>query len=299
MMPDRENKEKRRHSTPFIPYSSYECRIPEYFSNVPMHWHGEFELNYILNGKGEFICGNKKFTAGKGDLLILPPNMLHAAYPYRNGSLVYHALVFHPNMLGVNSNDRCTTECIRPIMNNRFEINNPIRPDSDSYPQLRASVEQIFSCVISGEPRQDLLLKSELLRLFWLLEKDDTLICKMQQKTDCGDIIRPALCYMAENFRENISLDGLAALVHLSKSYFMGCFKKAVGVGAMEHLTQLRINAACESLSDTDMSVADIAFHCGYNNLSNFNRHFKRLVGCPPLEYRKRTKALLFSRSTD
>lgn len=273
-MPDRETREKRRHSTPFIPYSSYECRISEYFSNVPMHWHGEFELNYILNGKGEFICGNKKFTAGKGDLLILPPNMLHAAYPFQNGSLVYHALVFHPNMLGVNSNDRCTTECIRPIMNNRFEINNPIRPDSDSYPQLRASVEQIFSCVISGEPRQNLLLKSELLRLFWLLEKDDTLICKMQQKTDCGE-------------------------VHLSKSYFMGCFKKAVGVGAMEHLTQLRINATCESLSDTDMSVADIAFHCGYNNLSNFNRHFKRLVGCPPLEYRKRTKALLFSRSTD
>ncbi len=289
-MPDKETQEKRRHSTPFIPYSHYECRIPKDFLNVPMHWHSEFELNYITDGKGDFICGDKKFTAKKGDLLILPPNVLHAAYPYPDCCLVYHALVFHPNMLGANSSDRCSAECIRPVINGRFEINNPIRPDSVSYPHLKASMEQIFSCALSDSPRQDLLLKSELLRLFWLLENDELLICKKPHKTSQSEIIRPALCYMAENYQEAVTLDQLAALAHLSKSYFMGCFKKAVGVGAMEHLAQLRINASCDFLSSTDMPVADIAFHCGYNNLSNFNRHFKRLVGCPPLEYRKRER---------
>ena len=64
-------------------------------------------------------------------------------------------------------------------------------------------------------------------------------------------LIRPALEFMMKNYQENISIDQLADLTNLSKSYFMGCFKKAVGVGAIEHLTQLRINAACEACKAT------------------------------------------------
>ena len=91
-----------------------------------------------------------------------------------------------------------------------------------------------------------------------------------------------------KNFHENISIEQLADLVHLSKSYFMSCFKKAVGIGAIEHLTHLRINAACDALADTGKMISDIAFSCGYSNLSNFNRQFKQIMGCSPKEYRKR-----------
>ena len=59
-MPDRETQEKRQHSTTWIPYSYYECRLPEWFANVPVHWHSEFELIHIRQGRGEFICGSRK-----------------------------------------------------------------------------------------------------------------------------------------------------------------------------------------------------------------------------------------------
>lgn len=291
-MPDKETEEKRRHSTPLIPYSHYQCHLPDAFMNVPMHWHSEFELGYILQGKGEFICQDKRFLAEKGDILLLPPNMLHAAYPCEESSLIYHALVFHPYLLGANSNDRCTTECIRPVINGNIEIHIPIGPDFKDYPRLKSSVEEIFSCAFQNNPSPDLLLKSELLRLFWLLLKDSTFIRRKSQGLSHSEMIRPALFYMMENFRENITVEELADLVHLSKSYFMGCFKKAVGVGAMEHLAQLRINAACEALSATDTPVADIAFACGYSNLSNFNRQFKKLAGCSPREYRHNSSSL-------
>ena len=81
MIPSRETEEKRRHSTALIPYSCYECHLPEEFMNVPMHWHNEFELNYILQGRGEFICDNRRFEAGGGGILLLPPNILQAADP--------------------------------------------------------------------------------------------------------------------------------------------------------------------------------------------------------------------------
>lgn len=288
MIPSRETKENRQHSTPLIPYSYYEVNIPESLINVPMHWHSEFELNRILRGAGEFICGDEHFIAKEGEFLLIPPNMLHAAYPSENHELVYQVLVFHPAMIGANTNDRSTMECIRPIINGSVQISNAIGPDSPKYEEIKTAIDSIFSCVFGNLPQLDLLLKSELLRLFWLLNQTASTPLHDAASISYSEIIRPALEYMTENLQETISIEHLADVSHLSKSYFMNCFKKAVGMGAIEHLTHLRINAACDALSDTNQMISEIAFNCGYSNLSNFNRQFKQIMGCSPKEYRKK-----------
>ncbi len=287
MIPNRDNEERRRHSTSYKPYSYYECRIPYDFVNVPMHWHSEFEINYVLRGEGDFICGNDRFRAKQGDMFVIPPNMLHAAYPGRDKELIYQALVFHPVMLGANLNDRCTIECIRPLMNGTAMIRTMVTRDAVNYGHIKACMEQIFMCVTEEVLYADLLLKSELMKLFWLLETDGERLCREDTGIDYCEIIRPALEYMIINFRENVSVVQLADLTHLSQSYFMGCFKRAVGISAIGYLAQLRINAACEYLSSTGKKISDIAFECGYGNLSNFNRQFKKITGYSPNEYRK------------
>lgn len=288
MTPGKDTEEKRQHSTLYIPYSHYECRLPESFMNVPMHWHNEFELNYIISGRGEFICGAQKFEAVEGDILFLPPNMLHSAYPCRDNKLLYHALVFHPVLLGNSGNDRSIVEYIRPIVNGTVQIDVRIHRNTKDYDCIRAVTEQIFTCVWANCARMDLLLKSKLLKLFYLLTSRENIVLHKDSGIGYNELIRPALEYMAQNFREEITVEQLAGLVHLSKSYFMRCFKETVGVGAMEHLTQLRVSAACEALTATQDKIADISYRCGYSNLSNFNRQFLKKVGCSPKEYRKR-----------
>ncbi|MCM1174567.1 MAG: AraC family transcriptional regulator [Blautia sp.] len=290
MTPDKETEEKVQHSTTLIPYSYYECRLPEWYANVPMHWHSEFEINYIHRGMGEFICGSQKFTAVEGDILILPPNMLHTAYPCKDNLLNYDAFVFSPVLLGASSNDRCTAECIRPIINGHVQVKVLFSPDSKDYTDIKALTKRIFFCAQENSPRMDLLLKGELMRLFWLLENNGDILFQQDAGTGRNEIIRPVLEYMARNYQNDITVEQLAGLIHLSKSYFMKCFKDTVGVGAIEHLTQLRMNAVCEALSATGDKIADIAFRCGYNNLSNFNRQFLKKVGCSPDEYRKRNR---------
>ena len=188
------------------------------------------------------------------------------------------------------NNDRCTVECIRPILNGNIRISNPVGPALDNYGEIKDTTDHIFSYAKGNLPQLDLLLKSELLRLFWLIESTPDATSRKDTGLSYSELIRPALEFMMKNYQENISIDQLADLTNLSKSYFMGCFKKAVGVGAIEHLTQLRINAACEALSDTDKMISDISLNCGYNNLSNFNRQFKKIVGCTPNEYRNTIK---------
>ncbi len=297
-MPARETWENRRHSTAYIPFSIYECRIPEEIRNVPLHWHDEFEINRILKGRGEFICQDEKVVAGEGDLLVLPPDTLHAAYPFEGEELIYQALVFSPAMLGADGNDRCAVEYLRPMAKGSIRPIVLVCPGVENYRELTETADRIFSQFDSANrsneelqvqersPREDLLLKSDLLRFFALLPCVGQEM-KEESSVSYTEMIRPALEFMVENFREAISIEMLAELVHLSKSYFMSCFKKAAGIGAIEYLAQLRINAACRMLTDTTTSISDIAYNCGYNNLSNFNRQFRNVAGCSPREYRR------------
>lgn len=287
-MPDRKTEEKRQHSTALVPYSYYECRLPESFMNVPMHWHSEFELNSIAEGCGEFICGGRKFTAAAGDILLLPPNMLHTAYPCRDSALVYHALVFSPRLLGADGQDRSSRECLRPLVNGSAQVRVCIPSGTEAHSRLKQTTDRIFSCVWENTPQTDLLLKSELLHLIWQLAANGDIVFREDIRGGYSETLRPAFEYMAEHFREEITIGQLAELTHLSKSYFMRCFKQTAGIGAMEHLEQLRMNAACEGLLSDNRQIAEIAFDCGYRNLSNFNRQFLKRVGCSPKEYRKK-----------
>ncbi len=283
-------EEKRQHSSTLVPFSYYKCLIPDYFTSVPLHWHGEFEINYILSGCAEFICGDEKFISGEGDIIIIPPNMLHSIYPYENNKQLYDTVVFSTDMLGASENSRCAAECIRPLVSGAFGVNSRITRSHQYYGELKTSAENIFSCAKGNTPQLDMLLKSELLRFFWLLENSGDIYRKNNSETYRNDIIRPAIEYISENFRENITIEQLAETVHLSKSYFMCRFKQSAGIGAIEYISQLRIKNACELLSKTKKTAAEIAFDCGFRNLSNFNRQFKKIVGCTPNEYRKINK---------
>ena len=273
ILPGKETKEKRQHSTTYVPYSFYECDMPRCFLDVPMHWHSEFELNYVVHGRGEFTCGGGRFTAEAGGLLMIQPNILHAACPCGEDGLLYYALVFSPAMLGAGTHDRCTVESIRPLINGDCVIGPFIPADANNFFRLRACAEQIFSCVREDVPQADLLLKSELLRFFWLLETDGSILRQGESKVDYGENVRPALEYIMEHYSEPISVEQLAAVSHLSTSYFMSCFKKAVGLSSVEYLSHLRVNAACDLLLSSDRMISEIAFSCGYGNLSKPIRH--------------------------
>lgn len=280
------SEEKRQHSSQLIPFSYYKCLIPDYFSSVPLHWHSEFEINFIISGCAEFICGDNRSVSSEGDIIIIPPNMLHAVYPHEDFKQLYDTVVFSPEMLGISENDRCAAECLKPLLGGT-EINTQITREHIYYGELKTTVENIFSCAKGNTPQLDMLMKSELLRFFWLLYEKGDIFRTDKNTISRSETIRPAIEYMNENFSEAVTIEQLAEITHMSKSYFMRRFKETAGVGAIEYLSQLRIKKACEILLKTDKTVVESAFECGFRNLSNFNRQFRKFVGCTPNEYRQ------------
>ena len=284
--------ENRIHSSSLRPYSYYLNVMPDYHANIPMHWHEEFEISICLGGCGDYICEDEKFRVGKGDILFIPSNRLHSFYPDTSQKAIFDTLVFNPSMLGIDQNDRSTKEIVRPLVEGKSLVPFHIFKNTKYYNDFKLIIDVIFENAKTGDIASDIILKGKLLELIYIfyekgeIKKDESL------EKSYSSLIRPSIEYLSENYKENISIKNLAQICCLSESYFMYCFKMAVGVSAIDYLTQLRIKEACEKLSYTDISVSDIAYDCGFNNISNFNRLFKKIKKCTPNEFRKNTKPL-------
>lgn len=281
------HKENAQHSSKLIPYSYYKCDYKAHCGYVPLHWHNEFEINYIVNGAAQFRCANKNIIAHKGDIVFIVPNTIHSVYPYKDFDDTHDALVFSGEMFGLSGDDRSIATFIRPIINGTLEITPHITSDKPYYNEIKKCTESIFNCVKMNSAQYDLLLKSELLKLLWILSNNGEIIKSAFAVSTDIEGLKPAIQYITENYKEDITIDKLSELSHLSKSYFMNRFKQYFGIGAMEYIIQLRIKSACEMLQNSNKTITQISSECGFNNLSNFNRQFKKTVGCTPKEYRK------------
>ena len=96
--------------------------------------------------------------------------------------------------------------------------------------------------------------------------------------------------FITENFDSSFSLDDLASRCALNSSYFSRAFKEQTGIPLFKYINRLRIDRACQLLKASSMTIIDIAFSVGYNNVSFFNRYFKKLMSISPGEYRRRVK---------
>ena len=87
------------------------------------------------------------------------------------------------------------------------------------------------------------------------------------------------------NYNTNIKLEKVAEIANMSATAFCRYFKSRTRLTLSEFIMLLRIGHACSLLTETDMSISEIAFMCGYNNLSNFNRQFRKVKDITPGEY--------------
>jgi AraC-like DNA-binding protein len=115
---------------------------------------------------------------------------------------------------------------------------------------------------------------------------------------DAPRIIQKVMSYILENFKDTVSLSEAAEIAGMSESSFSRFFKKNSGNNFVDYVRKLRVSHACKILSETNMPVTEVCFEVGYNNISNFNRHFLAERGITPSKYR-RTSARKFSAEAD
>lgn len=104
-----------------------------------------------------------------------------------------------------------------------------------------------------------------------------------QHQSDINKVVQ----YIRNNYHQNLSMDDLTGIVHLSKYHFLRLFKCYTGTTPYEYLTQYRVNQSKALLKTTSMTVSEVAYKVGFNDANNFIRAFKKLVGTTPLKYKR------------
>lgn len=135
------------------------------------------------------------------------------------------------------------------------------------------------------------MIKANILRILTMLIRtyqDESKSGEMlKEKKSAMKRLEQAISYIDHHYSEKITLDEVAAAAYMSSNYFSSYFRKVTGISFSEYVTRIRISHARELLRDTDKSVTEIAMECGFHNISNFYRLYKKQVGKPPRDEKK------------
>ncbi len=258
--------------------------------SYPVHNHDVFELNFVENAAGvKRIVGDSNEVIGDYDLvLITNPSLEHAWEQHECKSNDIREITIQFNFgAGITEADyffgKTPFESIRHMMKEAQKgMAFPMSSIMKVYERLSglSQITDRFTALM------DFL---NILHTLSLCTGARTLATTSYAKVNIEDDSRRILRvkkYISDNYMYELRLKSLADLANMSESAFCRFFKLHTGRRLSDYIIDIRLGYATRLLIDTTETIAEISFKCGYNNMSNFNRIFKRKKGCSPTEFR-------------
>lgn len=289
----RELKENTKHGDFMLPFTEYPARMPEMYTSFPLHWHDEMEIVLVQEGSLEINIDLEMFHAHEGDIVILKPCTLHGFKQLESYHAVYHTILFQMSILNHNVSDACAMKYFSPFLENHYAYAKVISGNDEGTEKIRSCLENLIQAYKSKKDFYELEIKSQLFHLFYLLftyafEKKHTV---SGVRSDTVHHVKVILDYISEHYKETITIEELAEILHFSPQYFMRFFKKYTGMTCLDYINEYRLNTAAKLLLETNWTISEIAEEVGLGNVSYFNRLFKRKYEMTPREYRKKVES--------
>ncbi|EAQ42938.1 MULTISPECIES: AraC family transcriptional regulator [unclassified Polaribacter] len=260
-------------------------------TNVPFwHFHPEIELVYVNKGKGKRHIGNHLSYFNNSQLVLIGSNLPHIGYIDRlttNGSETL--IQFLPDFLGKDFFKIPEMAAIDAL----FErAKKGIRFNIEIKQRIGAKIEKLVE--LEGATR----ITSFIEILNDLATTDDYTLLNangyaFESTHQDSDKIEMVYKHINKNFKEHISLDEIAELVSMTVPAFCRYFKKTTGKTFTKLVNEYRVVHATKLLAESNMSITDVSFECGFNNFSHFNKLFKEFTGKSASIYRSEMKDLI------
>lgn len=261
---------------------------PDNQMDFPLHFHEDYELNLTLHIRGKRTVGNLVEDFTEQDLVIINPNVLHCYKRDENFARVRCEVVVVQFSKNLPAWGFFGTDQLRPI---REMLCQPV-------PGIRFSDETIET------------VREKLLRLPHLQGFDAVLLfldilhelaradrSKVQHIGLRGDgvfshsrRINKIVQFVEQNYNRKITLAEIGELVGMPASSVSRFFKKRTRHNFWDYLNGFRINRAAQMIIETEQTISEISYECGFNNISNFNRVFRERIGTTPSDYRRKFK---------
>lgn len=272
-------------------------------SNSLTHLHNEIEILFVKQGNINVMIDAKEYALTEGALSIAMPNTIHSIKSVGPSKVIF--VIFRPDLIQEYKsifNKRCLCPvltaqevhadilfCLQGLID-RLPVANAAKTANRNFPNVSSEVPLMFkdfSGESVGEDHPDIyngLLKGYLYLLFSRVMQKMQLVSLPDTTT--AYVIQSALRYVCDHFKKSITLKELSEHLDVSHYYISRVFNRYVGCGFCEYLNRLRIEYSQCLLVESEMTIMEIAFDCGFDSQRNFNRVFKSLVGLSPSEYR-------------
>lgn len=263
--------------------------VGPYF-NPNWHFHPEFQISFIAKGKGTRFVGDHVQTFQEGDLVLTGPNLPHLwrsddNYFEKGSKLTTRGLViyFDHELLSESLLAKQEFYSINKLVENSsrgMEFFGETRERINKL-LLKINQEQGFQRIIKLFEIIDILANTE--EYYLLSSPGYTNVLK----GDDAERMHIVYDYVMTNFKKDIALEEIAALLNMTTTSFCRYFKPRANKTFTRFVNEIRIGHARKLLLEDNLNISQISYECGYNTLSNFNRQFKSIVHMSPYEYRK------------
>lgn len=264
----------------------------EPFFQSPFHSHPEIELVYIKESFGKRIIGNSVEYFENGDMVLLGPDIPHVwlndeKYYQGKAKLKAHSLVayFNKDIFSTAFYELKETQKVNNLFNQATRgllITGKTKTIVAKKLELLQNKKD-FQLIVGLFEIISILAES---KEFTFINKESYTPVNKNLKTDrLSEIYN----YVKKNFKNDITLSEISKLANLTPQSFCRLFKSKTKKHFIEYLSEVRISNACRLLIETDMSISEIAYNCGYPTISNINKSFKKITAVTPKEYKKST----------
>ncbi|SDM25497.1 AraC-type DNA-binding protein [Pedobacter steynii] len=253
--------------------------------DFPLHYHEEYELNLILHAKGaKRIVGDHIDTIEDAELVFIGPNLYHAWFTHqcKSEEILEITIQFHKDLFDE-----------RLLKRNQLNfISNMFERSQKGILFSAETIERLSPRLLSLNQKKGF---DSVLELFSILH--DLSISRNMRTLSNSSFnneqfnynsrrIEKAFDYMNANYNRGISLEEVAKVASMPEVSFSRFIKKRTGSTFIDSLNEIRLGHATKLLISSTQTVAEIAYKCGFNNISNFNRIFKKKKNCTPKEFR-------------
>jgi AraC-like DNA-binding protein len=274
-----------------IPLTKNDCftifsRTKEKF-DFPLHYHEEFELNFIQHAKNaQRIIGDHIDVIDDYELVLVGPNLQHGWFNHKCKSKEIKEI---------------TIQFHRDLFDEKFLSRNQMHFIKSMFEKSLRGVLFSKETIVTIMPRLIALTKKHgfdsVLELMSLLHDlstsrnirilSDASFGSTEGLSYGSRRVEKIMEYLNHNFGKNISLSEAAHLASMTDISFSRFFKLRTGRTFIDTVNDIRLGQASRMLIDTTHSITEICYKCGFNNISNFNRIFKKKKGCTPKEFRE------------
>ena len=280
-----------REITPLTPYDCFTLfKREKTFFDFPVHVHEEFELNLILNGRGvKRFVGDHHEVIKDAELVLVGTNLPHGwitaddFVPHNQVPVEEITIQFHKDFFDDNFLRRNQLYFIRELLDKSSKgIWFCEETTLALVPRIRSLTEKSgFESVLE---LMGILHELSLARNFRLLSGDSFTDKKISYNSRR---IEAVFNYMRTNFNQEVTLSEVSKIAGMTDVSFSRFIKKRTGKTFIDSLNEIRLGHATRMLIDTSETISEIAYKCGFNNLSYFNRLFKSRKNMTPKQFRE------------